>query len=164
MTRWVLIGAAHGLGTATVLALASCDNPSPDRRTEQRQPLVVLSLTDPSGGPIKGLVSCEDKDARALMDEPCLADATTLARSVLLCGPIQASIDMGGSHVSYVYFPSSLRDMPKDIDVVRCVQRRVGFRFAAGISSVPPADLDASPDDQLFKSLHSNDASPPLGP
>ena len=143
--------------------LASCEN-QPQTFTKLHEPLVVLSLTDFTGGPIKGLVTCENKRGAALMDEPCLPDATTLARSALLCGPTRVSIEMGSSHISYIYFPSELRDMPKDIDVVRCVQRRVGVRFAAARSAVPPLDPDASFDDQPFRTLHSQQASPANGP
>ena len=158
MMRSELVAAVHRLSVGTLVALAGCDNPSTNRPAEQQPPLVVLSITEFTGGPIKGSVACQDKDGRVLMDEACLPDATTLARSVLLCGPTQVTVDVGTLHETYAYFPSHLRETPTDLDVVKCVQRRVGFPFRAGISSVPPSHPRFNPASEMFSSLHALDA------
>lgn len=160
MTRLVLTALAYCFGGLTLAVLAGCAHQSTSSQAQEQQRMVVLTLTDLTGGPIKGLVACEQKRGSPMIYGPCLADATTLAQAVLYCGPVEVGIYKGTSHVSYVHFPSKQPYMPKDVDVVSCVQQRVGFRFAAGIADLPPWHVDAmsEPDDHLFRSLHSKDA------
>lgn len=125
--------------------------------------LVVLSVeTGPASrpGPIEGRLRCEDEGMPPVA--PCLAEDITLAGAVLACGPVEATIDRGWSHKLLVKFPSGLSrrfpGMPADLDIVRCVQSRVGFGFSAGIA----AGADGAPvgDPRPFQSLHSRRRGP----
>lgn len=119
--------------------------------------LVVLAVdTGPRSmpGPIQGGVRCGDEDMPP--GPPCLAEDITLAGAVLACGPVEATIDRGASHRLLVRFPAGLSGrfagMPADVDIVRCVQSRVGFSFSAGIAT----DAEEVEGDPVpFEALHS---------
>lgn len=119
---------------------------------------IVLAVSTPQKafpGPIQGKVRCEGD--LGFLVEPCLAEDLTLARAVLSCGPTEATIDRGQTHHLVVRFPARLSErfpgMPADLDIVRCVQSRVGFSFFAGAATGDEANLyeDQAP----FQSLHS---------
>jgi hypothetical protein len=120
--------------------------------------IIVLAVqTGPgvSEGPIQGQAPCEGDLGR--MIPPCLADDVELARAVLSCGPVEATIDRGASHRLFVHFRARLSErfpgMPADIDIVRCVRSRVGFAFSAGVAKDDSGILDATP--APFEILHS---------
>jgi hypothetical protein len=122
-----------------------------------RPSMVVLAIdTGPREvtGPIQGLLRCEDKGPPL---PPCLADDVALAEAVLACGPVEATIDRGSSHRLFVHFPAHLSEpspgMPADLDIVRCVQGRVGFSFSAGVATDPSGILEGDP--APFEALHS---------
>jgi hypothetical protein len=144
---------------AAGLLLAACTSEPVSRPTAETQ-LIVLSITEFTGGPIKGEAVCEDKQGRALLDAPCLPEASVLANAVLNCGPTQVTIDVQ-PHASHVFFPaqpSAASSSPRagsDVDVVRCVRKRVGFAFRAGRSALPPAVAVVEPDERAFRSLHA---------
>lgn len=151
------IGAAFALGLAGLAA--GC---SPSRSSEAGEPakdrtFVILSVTtgpEASPGPIQGSVKCGGDGL--LPVPPCLEDDLALAQAVLGCGPVQATIDRGQSHRLRVHFPARLSDrfpdMPGDLEIVRCVQRRVGFAFSAG-DATDPETLEA--DGARFAALHA---------
>lgn len=126
--------------------------------SEPAQALVVLSVETGPGsrpGPIEGRLRCGDEGMPPA--PPCLPEDITLAGAVLDCGPVEATIDRGVSHNLLVRFPSGLGrrfpGMPADLDIVRCVQSRVGFGFSAGIAT--GADGAPGGDPGPFESLHS---------
>lgn len=108
-----------------------------------------------SPGPIQGNVRCGDEDMPP--QAPCLVEDLTLARAVLACGPTEATIDRGASHYALVKFPAGLRErfpsMPTDLEIVRCVQSRVGFSFSAGLAIDGEETLHG--DQAPFETLHS---------
>ena len=155
MRKSVQITFAHLLLTLSAACAASEGGNQARTSTEAGQ-LVVLAITSGRNGyedPIKGTVPCDFE--RGMF---CGRDAVELARAVLSCGPLQATIDRSISHVEYVYFESNLRErlpaveFPSDLEIVRCVQQSVGFRFSAGMASSSD-DLPAL-DQHPFEPLH----------
>lgn len=150
--RRVAMVCAAGLAAACSAA-PEASAPPPGKR------IVILSVAtapDARPGPIRGQVRCGDEALPAL--PPCLADDMPLAEAVLACGPVEATIDRGASHYRRVKFPAGLSDrfpgFPADVDIVRCVQGRVGFAFSAGLATDSEDALDADP--APFRRLHSN--------
>lgn len=103
--------------------------------------------------PIRGAVAC---DSAVPVSGPCLADDLPLAQAVLQCGPVQVTMDRGTSHRTMVYFPAGMKErvpaMPTDLDIVRCVQSRIGFAFRAALANGPPGAAEA--DETPFSPLH----------
>jgi hypothetical protein len=121
---------------------------------------VVLSIWDGPAdyprAPIQGSIPCTNPPE---LDPLCAQDDGRLAEAVLQCGSLEATIDRSTSHVRYVHFPAGLherfRAIPADLDIVRCVRGRVGFRFAAGIARDRSA-LEGA-DRRPFTSLHATE-------
>jgi len=140
------------------MMLASCSAaPRAREASESRRSIVLLAA--PAGprdfaGPIQGTVRC---DEAMPAEAPCLAEDLTLAQAVLACGPVEATIDRGTSHYRLVSFPAGLRErfpaMSSDLDIVRCVQGRVGFSFSAVLAAEGAEALDG--DSAPFETLHS---------
>lgn len=153
-------------GAAIVWAaafVASCSEASREPASPPT-PRSMVVLVAPSGvrdapGPIQGTVRCGDGDMPA--EPPCMAEDLTLARAVLDCGPVEATIDRGASHVQIVKFPAGLHarfpSIPADLEVVRCVRGRVGFSFSAGLATEGREDLHG--DETPFEALHSKPAA-----
>lgn len=142
--------------------LAGCCSEAPPKSESPDsapvQSFVELAVDTGPGstpGPIQGRVRCGDEDLPPA--PPCLAGDLTLAEAVLACGPVEATVDRGTSHRLLVRFPAGLGArfpaMPSDLEIVRCVQARVGFSFAAGIAAGPDAIADSNP--TPFAALHS---------
>jgi len=143
-----------------VLLLAGCN-----RKPHTAPPTpsyVVLSITEFSGGEIAGAVLCEDDKGKPLPDPAgqCTPAADVLADAVWHCGGDIVTIDRSWTYVDYVYFPIDARpEAPASLEVVRCIQRGVGFSFSAVIAPTrkdgrPPSTLDG--DETPFASLHSS--------
>jgi len=116
---------------------------------------VLLTIShgrDPAIDPIHGAVVCEGE-----LDPLCVGTPVRLAEAVLLCGPDQGTIDQGWTHVDHVHFPAGLHErfpqLPTDLDIVRCVQGRVGFRFSAAI--IANVDTHEGLDQRPFRALHA---------
>lgn len=119
---------------------------------------VVLSITDLTGGVIQGTVRCTDNLGRALVNDACLPWEQTLADAVFSCGPSIVTIDRSWTHVKYVSFPvKSYPEEPTNLEVVRCVQSKVGFGFSAttGLAGIP-GETPGNWDDAPFRALHSS--------
>lgn len=121
-------------------------------------PSVVLTVElgeGPTRSPIRGTVRC-GADAPPVAG-PCLPADIPLAEAVLACGPVEVAIDRGTSHVGIVRFASGLHrrfpGIPPDLEIVRCVQQRVGFPFTAGIAADPSEAVEL--DQRPFASLHA---------
>ena len=119
---------------------------------------VVLTVemgAGPTRGPIQGSVRC-GADAPPVAG-PCLPADLPLAEAVLACGPVQVAIDRGTSHLGIVRFAAGLHrrfpGIPPDLEIVRCVQQRVGFPFTAGLATDPAEAIEL--DQRPFASLHA---------
>jgi hypothetical protein len=143
---------------AGLIAGCSPESPKSDSADSTPAPGFVLLSVD-SGqraapGPIRGGLRCDDEAMPP--SRPCLAEDLTLAEAVLACGPVEATIDRGAGHRLLVRFPAGLSrrfaGMPADVEIVRCVQSRVGFSFSAGIATDPEA-VEGNP--APFEALHS---------
>ena len=103
---------------------------------------------------IRGTIAC---NAPPELDPLCVPDDARLAEAVLQCGSPEVTIDRGYSHVRFIHFPAGLHArfnaIPSDVDIVRCVQGRVGFRFSAGLGT-DPASLPGA-DQRPFAALHT---------
>lgn len=124
----------------------------------------MVVLVAPSGvrdapGQIQGRVRCGDADMPP--GPPCMAEDLILARAVLDCGPVEATIDRGANHVQIVKFPAGLHarfpSIPADLEIVRCVRGRIGFSFSAGLATEGQEDLLG--DERPFEPLHSKPAA-----
>jgi hypothetical protein len=146
----------RNIGVAAALVISACADQGDGNGSAGPEPVVVLSIAmgpGPAVDPIPGGLRCESE-----IDILCVADSIRLAEAVLHCGPVEATI-YRANHVHFVSFPSGLdrrfpQGMPSDLDIVRCVQSRVGFGFSAGIHRDPDPDgwLDADP--RPFEALH----------
>jgi len=146
-------------GLAALFAASACSRSVPQQaQAPAAQPVVVLEiwegLAENPRAPIQGSVACTD---RSPFDPLCTEDDGRLAEAVLQCGALEVTIDRSSSHVRFVHFPAGLHArfeaIPADLDIVRCVRDRVGFRFAAGIARDRSA-LDGA-DRRPFASLHA---------
>lgn len=143
--------------TRGLICLTACSSPSTqDQSASVEQKSVVLSITDLTGGAIKGTARCTDKAGRMLMREECLPSERALTEAVLACGPSIATIDLSWNHSIYVAFPTNWRpDKPSVLEVVRCVQSKVGFAFSAMVGTEPRPGESPQGDNTAFLSLHS---------
>ena len=149
----------RSLCAVAALAASACGGPAPEKADAPApRPVVVLSIWDgprevPSA-PIQGTLACTSPID---LDPLCIGDDLRLAETVLQCGSPEATIDRSWSHVRYVHFPAGLHErfeaIPSDLDIVRCVRGRVGFRFAAGIARDSTELVEA--DRQPFTALHA---------
>lgn len=147
------------LGSLGLGAVFACSQPSQTPENPSQRKYVVLDMTEFTGGNIAGLVSCEDDKGQIIISDQCVASAPYLAEVVALCGPLVVTIDRSMLHGEAVSFPIDSRpDAPSSFEVVRCVQRKVGFSFSAAIA---PARKDGEPpsihdgNESAFASLHS---------
>jgi hypothetical protein len=140
-----------------LISLTACSSPSTqDQGASAKHKSVVLSITELTGGAINGTAQCKDKAGRMLMRDECLPSERALTDAVLACGPSIATIDLSWSHTRYVAFPTNWRpDNPSSLEVVRCVQSKVGFAFSAMVSDGPRPDEPPEGDRTAFLSLHS---------
>jgi hypothetical protein len=76
-------------------------------------------------------------------------------QAVQSCGPEMVTLDTSGMHYQSVSFPVKLRATPPAIDVVRCVQSKVGYRFSAFIAQGPGTEEGLAGDDKAFVALQS---------
>jgi hypothetical protein len=137
------------MGGQTVCVLflvsAACSRPSSDRATEPltKTQHLIFSVTSPvesptgDSGPIPGML---------VSNVPPAIGATELAERLRECGASRFSIEEW-SHVGYVSTPSG----PNDLALVKCVQQKVDFGFAAGLGH---ADRLEEADYTAFRLLH----------
>ena len=140
-----------------LLALAACSPLSTqDQEASTAHAAVVLSITDLTGGSIKGAVKCTDEAGRALMSYECFPSEYTLQRTIFSCGPSIATIDQSWTHNTYVTFPANWGPgKPSSLEVVRCIQSKVGFAFSATMGTTPMPGDNPEGDGTIFQSLHS---------
>lgn len=159
MERQQILRMKTFLATLSLGAVVACSQPSQTPGNPSQGKYVVLSMTEFTGGNIAGLVSCEDDKGQIIISDQCVASAPYLAEVVALCGPLVVTIDRSMLHGEAVSFPIDLRpEAPSSLEVVRCVQRKVGFSFSAAIAPArkdgePPSIYDGN--ENPFASLHS---------
>ncbi len=86
---------------------------------------------------------------------PCLPGGENLMSAVQSCGPAMVTLDTSQLHYVSVSFPAASRDGPRDFDVVRCVQSKVGYRFSAFNAKEPGTEAGLGGDQKAFASLYS---------
>ena len=124
-----------------------------------QQKHVILSITSLTGGPINGTLPCTDNADRPMSGGQCLPSARALEDAVFACGPSIVAIDRSWTHTEFVTFPVDWRpDAPSSLEVVRCVQRNVGFAFSAAIGTPSIPGIAPEGDDAPFSALHSPQA------
>jgi len=134
----MLVGACSQPSTNAAASAAEPDKAQADREA------LVLWTTDTAGtdldvsGPIQGKLKSS---------APPEISATVLADRLLRCGVTTYTIQVA-SHVEYVFTDSSRNDL----DLVKCVQDKVDFGFAAGVGK--PGKLEEA-DQSPFKALHA---------
>ena len=143
-----VIGAASLAGCSSKPTVAT-ENPTAG--------LVVLGIDDNLSGPIQGHAQCKDDKGRPAMRPECLASYDILMGAVFSCGPSKVTVDRSWTHSEYVSFPTNWAPAnPSSLDVVRCIQRKVGFPFSAVIApATEPGEFPAEGDDAPFAALHS---------
>lgn len=148
----ILVVLLGGLGF-----LASCSlGPAQAQDASARKEVVVLSIVDLTGGAINGTARCTDEAGRMLMKNECMPSEKALIEAVFACGPKIATIDLSWTHAKYVSFPTDWRPgSPSNLEVVRCVQSKVGFAFSAMISTDTKQDERPDGNDTAFLSLHT---------
>jgi len=75
--------------------------------------------------------------------------------AVSICGPSILTIDKSWLHSWSVAFPLEWKPgKPSPVDVVRCVQKQLGFSFSASIGeAIKPGQAPGEGDASLFKGL-----------
>ena len=139
------------------ISIASC-SPEEARpaRDQSQDKWVVLSITEFTGGMIKGSVPCTDDAGREILTGPCFSTADILMSAVFGCGPSIVTIDRSWTHTEFVSFPVNQQsEQPSDLEVVQCVQRKVGFRFSAAIGEAPKLGEHPGTDSSPFAPLQS---------
>lgn len=137
--------------------MMGCSSPSKVDTGNQVAKLVVLSIDDNYSGSIHGTARCTDDKGKQIMRPQCLASSDILMGAVFHCGPSKVTVDRSWTHSEYVSFPINWAPgNPSSLDVVRCIQREVGFPFSAVIASATePGEFPAEGDDAPFVVLHS---------
>lgn len=140
--------------------LAACSpKPTQNKDDTTSNKYLVLSLTEFTGGMIKGKIECSDSKGRFIMNDECMPSDQTLGEAAFACGPSIVSIDRSWTHVKYVSFPVNWRPgNPSSLEVVKCIQSKIGFTFSAHIGAAPtPGGSPEKGDNTPFLSLHSNE-------
>ena len=141
-------------GVTLVLApawLVSCaSEPQVERQSSQHIDYVVLTMASLTGGSIQGSVACRDP-----MEFACLPAGINLMQAVQSCGPEMVTLDTSAMHYQSVSFPAKWPGTPPAVDVVQCVQSKVGLRFSAFIAQGLGTEAGLAGDDKAFVGLHS---------
>lgn len=140
-----------GVALALALAwLASCTSePQVERQRGENTDYVTLTMASLTGGSIKGSVECRNAT------DACLPAGINLMQAVQSCGPEMVTLDTSAMHYQSVSFPAKWPATPPAIDVVRCVQSKVGYRFSAFIAQGPGTEEGLAGDDKEFVALQS---------
>jgi len=148
------IVAAFAIGSAS---LAGCSSQPTVATENPTAKLVVLSIDDNLSSPIAGHAQCKDDEGRPVMKPQCFASYDTLMRAVFSCGPSKVTVDRSWTHSEYVSFPTNWAPgNPSSLDVVKCIQREVGFPFSAVIApATEPGEFPAAGDSAPFAALYS---------
>jgi len=85
----------------------------------------------------------------------CLPGGENLMSAVQSCGPEMVTLDTSQLHYVSVSFPTAPQDGPRDFDVVRCVQSKVGYRFSAFNAKGPGTEAGLNGDQKAFAALYS---------
>lgn len=154
--KWALRTAL--MATLTVAAACSSGANSSDQKdqtsnsNEQAAPLVgtnakvlVLWVTETAGSDLR---ESGPIPPGLRQTAPLEIGARVLADHLTRCGATRFNVDLSWTHHEYVFVPSTANDL----QLVKCVQSKIGFSFWAGIGS--PDDPPAT-DSTRFEALHA---------